>query len=132
MLRLLIGIITGVIAGGIASTFLSSIGTAIYHRPDNFLTFSTLEAMAWFEKMPDSVRWLSIGGVMLGSFVAGLVAAKIAFESRRRAAMFAGFGMLFFQTMALTMQIGQPWWYMLLVLSLPIPLAIFGGRLVKS
>ncbi len=135
MLRQSIGTVTGLVAGGIASTFFSSIGQAIYPRPANFDISNPKLALDYFAQMPDSVRCLSIAGVMLGAFVAGLVAAKIAQPegdgAARRSTTLAGFGMLLFQTIALTFQPSHPWWYPLAILVSVIPLAILGGRVVR-
>ncbi len=135
MLRLLIGIITGLVSGGIASTFFSSIGAAIYPRPANFDITDIKLATDYFVKMPDSVRFLSLAGIAFGAFVAGLVAAKIAVSegdaTARKAAMLAGFGMLLFQTFGLSFQAAQPWWYSLVSLVVVIPMAILGGRIIR-
>ena len=136
MLRQLIGIITGLISGGIASTFFSSIGAAIYPRPANFDVTDLQLAMAYFENMPNSVRFLSLAGLAFGALVAGLVAAKIAIpegdKTARKAAMLAGFGMLLFQTIGLSFQSSQPWWYCAISLTVVIPMAVLGGRIIRK
>ena len=135
MLRQLIGTITGLVSGGIASTFFSSIGAAIYPKPSNFDATNVKLAMDYFQNMPNSVRFLSLAGLALGAFVAGLVAAKIAIpegdKPARKSAILAGFGMLLFQTIGLSFQSAQPWWYCLLSLAMLIPVAILGGMIVR-
>ncbi len=136
MLRQLIGIITGLVSGAIASTFFSSIGAAIYPRPANFDITNLQLATDYFQKMPDSVRYLSLAGIALGAFVAGLVAAKISVPEgdkiARKAVMLTGFGMLLFQTIGLTFQSAHPWWYAAISLTMVIPLTILGGRIVRK
>jgi hypothetical protein len=138
MLRLLIGILLGVISGGVVDYFFfSSIGGAMYPPPPNFDITNVQLATDYFGKMPNLVRLVNLLGIVFGSFVTGLIAAKIAFLSEDpkiapRAARIAGFGMIVFQAMFMAFQAAQPWWFHLIGLVVIVPMAILGGRLVKN
>jgi hypothetical protein len=137
MLRLLFGLILGVISGGVVDyLFFNNISSAIYLQPTNFDITNVQMTMDYFQKMPNPVRFINLLGVVFGAFTAGFVAAKIAFSDDPKtgplAARIAGFAMLIFQAMVMALQASQPWWFHMIGLVVVIPMAILGGRLVKS
>ena len=135
MLRLLIGIVTGLVCGSLASTFLSSIVAAVYPVPANFDITDIKMATDYFRNMPNPVRFVSLAGIMLGAFTAGVVAAKIAMpegdKMARKATVLTGFGMLLFQTIIFSFQSAQPWWYHFVSLAAVVPLAMLGGHIIR-
>lgn len=130
-LRNVLGVVVGVLVGGVTIAMVQMLGHQVYPVTVN-IDFNDKEAMATFmQSLPTGSLLFVIVAYIVGSVVAGAVAAFIGRGARVRHALVAGAFLLIAGIINL-MAIPHPLWFNLLTILVFLPAAWLGGRLVAG
>ena len=130
MLKSLLSVIAGVIAGVIVITLAEGVTTSIYPYPEG-LNMSDMEAIkAFIATLPVAAFLMVMGGHLIGSMASGMVASLIMKTSLRPALICGGI----FTAVGFINLYGlgvHPWW-MWSELALYLPMAYLGHKIVTK
>ncbi|NNC83430.1 MAG: hypothetical protein HKN79_07625 [Flavobacteriales bacterium] len=127
MLRILLSILAGVFAGGIAVAILEVwLMDLLFDMPDSMIPDDPESVAAHIEIIPTGAKWLVVLAQGVGAFVATWVAARVS-QDNRKAAMTAGIIICVFTVMNLFM-IPHPAWMSVAMPLVAILGLVFGLR----
>ena len=132
MLRRMFAVISGLFAMMIVITFIELANAKFFFPPPPGLDLTSPEAIAaYVPTMPAMAFVVVLVGWLLGAFVGGLVAARIA--ERNRMACALAIGAVDASLVAINaLSIPHPAWVTATGVLLPIPLAWLAARLVQK
>ena len=127
MFRNVFAVVAGVFAMMIVITGLEALDMRLYPPPPELNLRDPAQLRQAVDIMPLMAKQLVVLGWLLGAFVGGFVAARIAHRRRLFAASIVG-GLVCAGTIANAMQIPHPIWMTFIGSVLPLPLAWAAGR----
>lgn len=131
MLKKLLGILAGMVAGGLTVGIVESVGHMIFPPPAG-VNAADPEALATImDQIPVGAKLAVIAAWAAGSLVAGWVAAKIAAPAGMLPALVAGAVLLAGGLYSLV-TIPHPVWMAALGILVPLPMAWAGARLARA
>jgi hypothetical protein len=132
MLRNVLGVVVGLIAGVIVMMLLEFASGLIHPQPEGF-DWQDREAVEKFIKAaPLSATLLVLAAHALGTFAGAWVATKLAGSGTLTQAMIVGAFFLLGGIANLFMIPGNPAWFAVADLGLYLPAAYFAGRLGRA
>jgi hypothetical protein len=127
MLSLIIGVLVGVII----ILMMEFIGQLAFPIPPNFDVSSTENLSEYIKEAPLGALLFVIFGWATGSFGGGFMAALIAKEDLLRRSILTGI-VLMAMGLANLLSIPHPFWFWILGLSVFLPFAYWGGKIVEK
>lgn len=127
MFRNVFAVIAGVFAMMIVITGLEALDVRLYPPPPGLDVHDTAQLARAVAAMPLMAKQLVVLGWLLGAFVGGFVAARIAQQRRLFAALIVG-ALVCAGTISNAMAIPHPLWMTLMGSVLPLPLAWAAGN----
>lgn len=128
--RTILGVLVGLVVAWLVMS-LCEFGSLALHRPPPGLDLRNPEALALhIASAPLSAMLLVLAGWVLGAFLGGWVAARIA-RHRRVAALVIG-ALVVLGVVANNLMIPHPLWMTIVGIALPIPTAWFAARPVRA
>lgn len=113
MLRVILGIVAGIIAGSVCIWGVETLNHILYPYPAG-MKVNDMEAFkSYIENLPFSGKFMVIVGYALGALVAGFIATKIARNGKSTAAVICGFIFLSF-TIYNMVVLPTPIWFWIL------------------
>ena len=126
MLRSILSVLAGVIAGMVVIYGVEMLGHYVYPVPEG-LDFKDKEAIkAYIEEAPAGALWFVVLAWALGSFAGGLVASVIAKQTNILHALIVG-GLLMIAGIINLVSIPHPTWMWIAGLMVYLPFAWLGG-----
>lgn len=128
MIRSILGLIVGFIAGGVAVFLFEWIGHQVYPIPPGLDT-SDMKALAEYSKTaPVGAHAAILVAQCAGSLVGGFVTALIAVSARTLFVFIYGVLALLMALLNIYL-LPHPVWFVVAAIILPIPLALAGGKI---
>jgi len=126
MLRNILAVIAGGLTNAVIVLLVETLNSRAFPLPAGTDHQNPDQLAAALHDAPAAMFLVVLGGIILASFLSGLVAARIATQPRRVALIVGG---LLLVTNALNaFSFWHPLWFRVAVLVLPLPLALLGGR----
>ncbi|NND95204.1 MAG: hypothetical protein HKN45_10080 [Flavobacteriales bacterium] len=126
LLRTILSILLGVIAGGIAVAIIEVwMMDKLFDMPDSMIPSDSDSVAAHLEMIPLGAKWLVVASQFVGALVASIVAGKVS-GGVKKSAITAGLIILVFTVLNLFM-IPHPTW-----MNFTMPLAAIVGFLLGS
>ena len=129
MLRRLLGVIAGIVAGAIIVPLFEGLGHALWPPPAGTDLRDPEQLKALLPSLPIGALIAVVVAWAMGSFGGGWMAATIARDGRM--ALVVGFILLCMGVLTMV-QIPHPLWMWVMGLLLPLPAAWLGSRLVPK
>jgi len=130
MLRKILAIIVGVLAGIAVITLVQQVSTMMHPMPEG-VTMDDMEAFkAWVSNLPTSAYLMVILSYILGSLIGGFVATLIA-RFKFWPALVVG-GILMVMGILNAVAIPQPLWVSIVSVLSFVPAAWLGARMVRT
>ena len=124
MLRKILAIVGGTFIGMITTRVVKSYSVRIHPGPEKQDLLTTEAFEAFVAALPDKVFYVIIASHVIGAFMAGLAAAKIASDTKFWIGMIAVFLMFIFSVLTF-LQIPHPTWVMMI----DLPSILCGGMI---
>lgn len=134
MLRIILAVFGGVIAGGVATALLEALGYVAFPLPEGLFPTDLSDGdavRAALAAVPDINRLAVVAAWGGGALVAGFVTTLLARSSHQALAMLAGGGLLFAGLTNLIYTL-SPLWMWALGLAVFLPMAWLGYRLAPK
>lgn len=132
MLRAIFALISGLFAAMIVITGLELVSAKwLFPVPAGVDLGSVAAINAYVATMPVAAHAWILGGWLLGAFVGGGVASALAERGKWLPAALIG-ALIMAATIANAMRIQHPAWMLALAVSLPVPMALLAGWLLRK
>ena len=129
MLRSIIAVIAGLIAGSIVIYLIELAGHALYPPPELFDPMDREAAKEMMDAAPIGSLLMVILAYLVGSFAGGAVAALVPAKSRLSHSLATGLILMVFGIINLVL-LPHPVWFWVLSLIVFVPFAFLGGQAV--
>lgn len=130
MLRNIIAILAGIIAGLISIALIEYLGQELFPTPANLVLDEELyNSDKAYEMIPLPAMLMVLLAYLIGSFIAGFTSASIG--QRKSLALVSGFVLLLGGLINILL-IPHPMWFIIFSLALFIPFAFFGGFMAEK
>ncbi|MEO5880758.1 MAG: hypothetical protein ABIR22_11440 [Candidatus Eisenbacteria bacterium] len=129
MLRRLLGVLAGLVAGAIVVALIEGLGHALWPPPAGADLRDPEQLKALIPSLPIGALIAVVLGWAMGSFSGGWMAATISRDFRM--ALVVGFILLCMGVVTMV-QIPHPLWMWVMGVALPLPAAWFGARLAPK
>ena len=131
MLKSVLSIVIGVLAGVTGIMLMEMVGHSIYAPLEGVNYEDPIAVAAMVAKMPIGALLMVILGFVVGAFAGGLVAGFIKPKAQHYQPVVVGGILTVFGLMNLLM-IPHPWWFWVASLACFIPMAFIGGKIASK